>query len=194
MLWRIVRRLLALGIRFFIWRPVVGFTIVAVALGIVGFAISGSNGPALMQRRAASAANPPTTAAVASTAPIPVTPAHSASTANLPPAVDDYLQGMTSFNAQLMWQSLDQNAIQSMESQGASEQSLQQQLDGLKQQGDRYNGVAFIGGYPLNNGDRYLFFVVSRTGFAHDAAGHAIPDQVFFVFTVGPNGKILKIE
>lgn len=97
---------------------------------------------------------------------------------------------MMAFNAHLMWESLDPTAIQAMTSQGGSEQELQRRLDDAKQNGARYDDVSFVGGYPLTNGESYMFYVVTRRGFA----GPNIADQIFFVFTVGPNGKIVKIE
>ena len=53
-----------------------------------------------------------------------------------------------------------------MTKQGGSQQSLQQRLDDAKQNGWSYEDVTFIGGYPLKNGEKYLFYVVSRRGFA----------------------------
>ena len=186
MLWRVIRRLLAVVIRTLIWRPIVSLTVVAIALGVAGIAISGMNGPRLLEARALPGAAQAGGDPAASPSPI----VRSAPPTTPPPAVEEYIDGMTTFNAHLMWEALDPQAIQAMESQGGSEQFLQQKLDDAKQKGARYESVAFIGGYPLRNGDRYFFYVVSRRGF--DQTGGA--DQVFFVFTVGPNGKILKIE
>ncbi|HLG50150.1 MAG TPA: hypothetical protein VKY56_00735 [Chloroflexota bacterium] len=185
MLWRIVRRLLAVVIQMLIWRPVVSLAVLALGLGLVGFIVGGTSRPNLIRSSLPASTAPPNVGTpavpiVVQTAP-PMTP---------PPAVDQYIKGMVTFNAHLMWQALDQQAIQEMVSQGGSEQALQQRLDDARQQGASYDGVAFIGGYPLRNGDSYLFYVVSRRGFA----GRGVADQVFFVFTVGPNGKIIKIE
>jgi hypothetical protein len=184
MLWKVIRRLLALVIKAFIWRPVVSFTAVAIALGIVGLGVGGLGSAQILQ-------SPPAPAALATSPTVNSTAlVQNAPPTSPPAAVDEYIKGMTSFNAHLMWESLDPQAVQAMESQGGSEQQLQQRLDQAKQNGARYEGVTFIGGYPLRNGDRYFFYVVSRRGF--DKPG--VADQVFFVFTVGPNGKILKIE
>ena len=46
-----------------------------------------------------------------------------------------------------------------------------------------------IGDYPLQDGRHYLFYVLSRRGFV----GPDQPDQVYFVFTVGTDGKITAI-
>ncbi|HLH74916.1 MAG TPA: hypothetical protein VKX96_16640 [Chloroflexota bacterium] len=185
MAWRIIRRLLAMTIRLLIWRPVVSLSVIVIALGAVGLALGGSTGalPVPGATSSAVASTSPTTAPT----PLAVQPAP---TVTPVPAVDEYIKGMTTFNAQLMWDALDPGAIQAMTSQGGSEQALQQRLDDAKQNGAHYEGVAYVGGYPLQNGDRYLFYVVSRRGFA----GRDVFDQVFFVFTVGPNGKILRID
>jgi len=185
MAWRIIRRLLAMTIRSLIWRPVVSLSLVVLALGVAGIAMGGSPGALPLPGQA-----PPTTISTSSTAALAPPTIVAAPAVTPVPAVDQYIKGMTTFNAQLMWDSLDTGAIQSMTSQGGSEQSLQQRLDDAKQNGAHYEGVVFVGGYPLTNGDRYLFYVVSRRGFA----GPNVFDQVFFVFTVGPNGKIVRIE
>ncbi|MGH2461593.1 MAG: hypothetical protein ACRDIY_22280 [Chloroflexota bacterium] len=187
MLWRVIRRLLAVGIRALIWRPVVSFTVVAVALGIVGFFIGGPQGAQLIQGSVTPGATSPSTASAIA---IPITSVQAAPATTPPAAVDEYIKGMTSFDAQMMWDALDPQAVQAMQSQGGSEQQLQQRLNDAKQKGASYEGVVFVGGYPLQNGDRFLFYVVSRRGFASPG----VADQVFFVFTVGPNGKIIRIE
>jgi hypothetical protein len=191
-LWKVIRRLLAVFIRAFIWHPVLGLSIVVVALGAIGFGVGGLDNAQLVRGQVATQNNLTSPASLTGTPAVAlatpsVQPAPPMSPA---PAVDEYIKGMTSFDAQLMWDSLDPTAIQAMVSQGGSQQALQQRLDDAKQNGARYEGVTYVGGFPLQNGDSYMFYVVSRRGFA----GPGVFDQVFFVFTVGPNGKILKIE
>ncbi len=186
MMWRVIRRLLALFIRVFIWHPVVSLVVAVLVLGVAGVSVGGLNDPQLFRGRStAEGATRP--AAASAVAPIPI---QSAPPTVPPESVDEYIKGMTTFNAQLMWDALDPRAVQAMVSQGGSQQALQQRLDDAKQNGAQYEDVTFIGGYPLRNGERYLFYVVTRRGFA----GPNVSDQVFFVFTVGPNGKIVKIE
>jgi hypothetical protein len=193
MLWRVVRRLLAVGIRLFIWHPVVTLVVVVLAIGAVGFSMVGAdsgkvlNGPSSSESIAslspgASAATTPSAATPMSVSPAPqVRPS---------PAVQQYIQGMVAFNAHQMWQSLSPSAVQSMTSQGGSEEALQQKLDQAKQQGAAYDDVTYVGGYPLKDGTEYFFYVVSRRGFSAPNAA----DQEFFVFTVGPDGKIIAIQ
>jgi hypothetical protein len=183
MAWKVVRRILAVFIRVFIWHPVVGLVVVLLALGAIGYEMGGLNTPEALAGRGSASAS------IQSSVAAPVT-VQSASTTAPAPAVDEYIKGMTTFDAKLMWDALDQQAIQAMTSQGGSEDALQQRLNDAKQNGAHYQDVTFIGGYPLKNGDRYLFYVVTRQGFS----GPGATDQVFFVFTVGQNGKIVKIE
>jgi hypothetical protein len=187
MVWRIVRRLLALFIQVFVWHPVVGLVGVVLAVGVLGFAVGGLNSSQLLQGRGTSQTTAPVNPAAA---PAPALSVQAASTTAPAPAVDQYIKGMTTFDAKLMWDSLDPTAVQTMVSQGGSQTTLQQRLDDAKQNGAAYEDVTFIGGYPLQNGQRYLFYVVTRRGFT----GPGQLDQIFFVFTVGQNGRILKIE
>lgn len=184
MLWKPVRRLLAFGIRLIAWHPVISLVVAVLALGAAGVAVGGLNdarifsGPATAQ------------GLTSSPLPIPTVPVRHAPSIPPPASVESYLNGMVAFNAHLMWESLDPTAVQAMVSQGGSEQELQRRLDDAKQNGARYDDVSFVGGYPLSNGDSYMFYVVTRRGFA----GPNVADQIFFVFTVGSNGKIVKIE
>jgi hypothetical protein len=172
----------------FIWHPVVSLVVACVALFVIGWRLGGMNDPQVFTN---GVATPDTVAASASaTSPTAPLSTQNAPTTAPPPAVDEYIKGMTTFDARLMWDALDPKAIQAMVTQGGSQQALQQRLDDAKQSGARYDDVTFIGGYPLKTGEKYFFYVVTRRGFA--APGQA--DQVFFVFTVGQTGKIVKIE
>jgi len=191
MLWRVVRRLLAVGIHLFVWHPVVTLTVAVVAIGAIGFSMIGGNSSQVLS-------GPSSTASIASLSPAAATsPSAGTPVAVSPapqvrptPAVQQYIQGMVAFNAHLMWQSLSPTAIQSMTSQGGSEEALQQKLDQAKQQGAAYDDVTYVGGYLLKDGTQYFFYVVSRRGFSAPNTA----DQEFFVFTVGPDGKILAIQ
>jgi hypothetical protein len=106
------------------------------------------------------------------------------------PAVDSYIKGLTQFDAKLMWGSLSEEAIQAMRSRGGSLEALQKGLDDARQRGARYEDITMIGNYPLQDGRKYLFYVLSRRGFT----GPEQLEQVYFVFTVARDGKITRIE
>src|SRR3989442_469766 len=66
----------------------------------------------------------------------------------------------------------------------------QKGLDDARQRGARYEDITMIGNYPLQDGRKYLFYVLSRRGFT----GPEQLEQVYFVFTVARDGKITRIE
>ncbi len=106
-------------------------------------------------------------------------------------SVDSYIKGLTSFDAKMMWSTLSEDAITSMKARGGSLEALQAGLDDAKRRGARYEDITMIGNYPLQDGRKYLFYVLTRRGF-----GQAVDqlEQVYFVFTVSPDGKITRIE
>ena len=175
-LWRVVRRLLALGVRLL----VVNRVLVAALAGLLllGFVVVPF---ALSEFTQGGAPTPAARVSVAVTN----------NSDNVPVAsVENYLKGMSTFDANLVWSSFSDDAIRQMTSNGLTLQSLQQSLDDQKQQGTRYQEIAYIGKYPLRDGSQYLFYVVSASG----VDGTNNLSQVFFVFTVNPDGKIAKIE
>lgn len=105
-------------------------------------------------------------------------------------SVTEYLKGMTTFDASLMWGALSDDAIRKMQSQGGSLEQLQESLNRAKQRGLSYDGVAYVGGYRIPDGNRYLFYVIARRG----AVASSSVEHVWFVFTVDPSGKIAKID
>jgi hypothetical protein len=106
------------------------------------------------------------------------------------PSVNSYIKGLTEFDAKLMWAALADDAINAMKSRGGSLEALQSGLDDAKRRGARYEDITMIGTYPLQGGGKYLFYVLSRRGFS----GNEQLEQVYFVFTVNPDGKISRIE
>jgi hypothetical protein len=111
-------------------------------------------------------------------------------TADTVPAVDNYIKGLTQFDAKLMWGALSDDAINAMKQRGGSLDVLQSGLDDAKRRGARYEDVTMIGNYPLSDGRHYLFYVLTRRGFS----GPDQLEQVYFVFTVTKDGKISRIE
>jgi hypothetical protein len=77
-----------------------------------------------------------------------------------------------------------------MRSRGGSLDALQAGLDDAKKRGARYEDITMIGNYPLQDGRKYLFYVLSRRGFGQQDQ----LEQVYFIFTVNKDGKIARIE
>jgi hypothetical protein len=181
---RALRRAIALGVLVAIrgrrvLLPAAGLVVLAyAALSLTGVPTATPSGSARESGPAAPAAGaPPTRRLVA------------ANVAAVP-AVDSYIKGLTQFDARLMWGSLSDEAIQAAQARGGSLEALQKGLDEARQRGARYEGVEMIGSYPLQDGQSYLFYVLSRRGFA----GPDQLDQLYFVFTVDRTGKISNVE
>jgi len=99
MVWKVVRRLLAVFIRGFIMHPVIGLVVLVAAVGIVGVGVGGVDSAQLMRtgtvtpQTAPAAAAAPARTSVSFQNAAPVAPAQ---------AVDQYIHGMISFDARLM--------------------------------------------------------------------------------------------
>jgi hypothetical protein len=176
--WVVIRRFLALFIRGLLWKPLVTLGTLVVLFGVfVAYPLASSLatiGPAAGANRSASAL-------MVSAGEGQATPA---------PAVEAYVKGMATFDASLMWSAMSAESVSQMEGNGGSAAKLQQGLDEMRKAGASYENIAYIGAYPLADGSAYFFYVVSRRGFT----AQNVLDQVYFVFTVGPDGRIARIE
>src|SRR5439155_17477728 len=112
MMWKIVRRLLAVFIRVFIWHPVVSLVVVVLALGVIGYSLGGLNDTQGLRGRLTSDATGTPTATDSTDQPLVTVAAGNAAQANPAPAVDQYIKGMTTFDSKLEWDALDQRAVQ----------------------------------------------------------------------------------
>lgn len=103
--------------------------------------------------------------------------------------VDAYVQAMTNFDAQGMWDAYNDQARTRLTSQGADVKQLQQGLDQAKNAGARYLGTRQIANYQLRDGRRYVFYILARTGFPPNGGD----EELYFIFTVDPTGHILNV-
>lgn len=103
--------------------------------------------------------------------------------------VEQYIDGMTDFDAQTMWDAYAEEARSRMADQGASVDQLQQGMDQARARGARIDSARSLGSYPLRDGRRYVFYIVRRSGFPPNGGA----EELYFVFTVDPQGKILNV-
>jgi hypothetical protein len=103
--------------------------------------------------------------------------------------VDAYILAMVNFDAQGMWDAYSPPAREQLTARGGSPQQLQQGLDQAHSAGARYTGSTRIGNYPLRDGRRYVFYILSRTGFPPNGGD----EEIYFIFTVDPSGRILNV-
>jgi hypothetical protein len=74
------------------------------------------------------------------------------------PAVQSYLQGRKSFDAELMWEAYSSDYQAEQMSVGASKATLQSQANVEKQRGFQYGATEYIGGIPLDDGGSMFFY------------------------------------
>ena len=106
-----------------------------------------------------------------------------------PGATEDYLRGNRDYNAELVWNSLDNDAQSRLSSQGGSKDGIQQQMDAAKQRGVQIAESSYIGGKSLPDGTSMQFYLVGirqQTG--------ANIDYQPYMFTLDRDGKIAKVQ
>jgi hypothetical protein len=106
-----------------------------------------------------------------------------------PTATEDYLRGNRDYNADLVWNSLDNDAQSRLTSQGGSRDDLQQQMDAAKQKGIQLAEMSYIGGKSLPDGTSMQFYLVGT----RQQTGSTIDYQPY-MFTLDRDGKIAKVQ
>jgi hypothetical protein len=106
-----------------------------------------------------------------------------------PSATEDYLHGNQTYNAQLVWNSLDSDAQARLASQGGSQDDLQQELDAAKQHGVSLEEISYIGGKALPDGTSMQFYLV---GIRQQPSANI--DYQPYMFTLDSGGKIAKVQ
>lgn len=120
---------------------------------------------------------------------LPTAPAfHVGSSA--PAATENYMKGTETFNADLVWNSLSDDAQSRYRSRGGSMQQLQQQMDQAKQAGAQLEQVTYIGGQSFPDGTSMHFYTVLTKGPQAQSTAEPIP----YVFTLDPSGKIVRVQ
>ena len=106
-----------------------------------------------------------------------------------PNATEDYIKGNRDYNADLVWNSLDNDAQSRITSQGGSRESLQQQMEAARQKGVQLAETSYIGGKSLPDGTSMQFYLVG----IRQQTGSSIDYQPY-MFTLDRDGKIAKIQ
>ncbi len=103
------------------------------------------------------------------------------------PAVEDFLRGQQTFDADLMWESFSPELRESLEGRDITRDTLAERVENERLAGQRYSGFKYIGGVELENRRSMYFYVV-------DIASPQQEGTISFVFTVGSDGKIVSVE
>jgi hypothetical protein len=110
-------------------------------------------------------------------------------TQSAPPSTESYLKGNQNYDADLVWNSLDNDAQSRLSSQGGSKDGIQQQMDAAKQRGVQIAESSYIGGKSLPDGTSMQFYLVGL----RQQSGANIDYQPY-MFTLDRDGKIAKVQ
>jgi len=107
-----------------------------------------------------------------------------------PNATESYMKGTETFNAELVWNALSDEAQGRYRSRGGSMQALQSQMDQAKQAGAQLEHVTYIGGQAFPDGTSMHFYTV----LTHGPQSRADAEPVPYVFTLDKTGKIVRVQ
>jgi hypothetical protein len=107
-----------------------------------------------------------------------------------PSATENYLKGNSTYNAELMWSALGEEAVQRFRSRGGSVQTLQAQMEQAKQAGVQLEQINYVGGQTLADGTSMHFYVVLTRGPRSRGEVEYVP----YTFTLDPSGKISRVQ
>jgi hypothetical protein len=109
--------------------------------------------------------------------------------ASAPGSTEDYLRGNRDYNADLVWNSLNNDAQSRLSAGGGSLDDLRQQMNSAKQKGVKLEESSYIGGKSLPDGTSMQFYIVGiRQPTRSDI------DYQPYMFTLDPSGKIAKVQ
>jgi hypothetical protein len=107
-----------------------------------------------------------------------------------PTSTESYMKGTETFNAELVWNALSDEAQGRYRSRGGSMQALQSQMDQAKQAGAQLDQVTYIGGQAFPDGTSMHFYTVLTRGPQSRTDAEPIP----YVFTLDKSGKIVRVQ
>jgi hypothetical protein len=107
---------------------------------------------------------------------------------SLPPAaaVETYIQGQQSFNADMMWDAYSTDYQANQLANGASKATLAAQASSQRSAGLQYVHYDYIGGVPLDNGSMYFYSV--------DLSLQNQRARFPIIFKADQDGKIIGID
>jgi len=106
-----------------------------------------------------------------------------------PAATQDYLKGNQDYNADLVWNSLNNAAQSKLRDQGGSLDDLQKQMETAKSQGIKLEEVSYIGGKVQPDGTSIQFYLI---GIRQQTRSDL--DYQPYMFTLDRDGKIAKVQ
>jgi hypothetical protein len=112
------------------------------------------------------------------------------SSSGAPNATESYMKGTETFNAELVWNALSDEAQGRYRQRGGSMQALQSQMDQAKQAGAQLEHVTYIGGQAFPDGTSMHFYTVLTRGPQSRTDAEPVP----YIFTLDKTGKIVRVQ
>lgn len=107
-----------------------------------------------------------------------------------PASTENYMHGTETFNADLVWSSLSDEAQGRYKTRGGSQQALQSQMDQAKQAGAQLDHITYIGGQSFPDGTSMHFYTVLTRGPQSKSDAEPVP----YIFTLDKAGKIVRVQ
>jgi hypothetical protein len=107
-----------------------------------------------------------------------------------PNSTESYMKGTETFNAELVWNALSDEAQGRYRSRGGSMQALQSQMDQAKQAGAQLEHVTYICGQAFSDGTSMHFYTVLTRG----PQARTDVEPVPYIFTLDKSGKIVRVQ
>jgi hypothetical protein len=106
-------------------------------------------------------------------------------------AIEAYLAGQKDYNADLMWQAMDDDLKQAWQQNGRSLQELRQQQQQYKQAGIKFGPSQHVFSTDLDDGRKVFLYIVKTSVTTPQGA---VDRQVPYTFTVNKAGKIVGVD
>jgi len=104
-------------------------------------------------------------------------------------AAENFLKGNQTYDATLVWDSLNDDSHKRFEAAGGA-QAIQAQLNQAKEHGVKIEQIEFIGKHDLPDGTSMQFFLVARQTPLTGSQLEYVP----YVFTIDQSGKIANVQ
>lgn len=102
------------------------------------------------------------------------------------PAVNNYLKGMQSYDADLVWSAYSTNFQAGQLEKGASKDTLQTALNRLRNNGLKFAQADYVGGVPIDGGNMYFYAV--------QVESEGQRERIPMVFRVDGDGRITSVS
>jgi len=107
-----------------------------------------------------------------------------------PDATDKYLKASQTGDADQLWSTLSDEAVDRYRARGVGRQEMRQRLATSLQRGVKIEQINYIGGQALPDGTSMQFYLVGSRG----PDTKADLEFVTYIFTLDRTGKILKVQ